>query len=51
MIRVVVVAPTAAVRAGLAALLEGDAAITVVGQVSSLPGPASPAFEPDVVIL
>jgi DNA-binding NarL/FixJ family response regulator len=51
LIRVVVVAPTAAVRAGLAVLLEGDTAITVVGQASSLPNPASPEFEPDVVIL
>ncbi len=51
MIRVLVVAPTAAVRAGLAALLEGDAAISVVGQASSLPGPAAPAYDPDVVIL
>jgi DNA-binding NarL/FixJ family response regulator len=51
LIRVLVVAQTAAVRAGLAALLEGDAEIKVVGQANSLPGPAAPSYDPDVVIL
>ncbi|HEY3345564.1 MAG TPA: response regulator transcription factor [Anaerolineaceae bacterium] len=50
MIRVAVVAQIAAIRAGLSALLQGDPALAVVGQVVSLPD-LKAELDPDVVIL